>query len=155
MSLRLSLLFSLLVLATPACTNRPPKLPTDLDPLGKQCYQEILKIMGEGSPQLEPPTPLEDGTYLIQWQFSETAFGSCQVDGSGALMMLTRSTPPAPAPPVPTSPETPAPRPTQTGAPAQTEAAVPFSPDLRKHLNPEKNHSTIPILSPLSDTLQT
>lgn len=75
--------------------------------------------MGEGTPQLEAPTPLEDGTYLIQWQFSETTFGSCKVDGSGALMMLTRSTPPTPAPP-----ETPTPA--QTNAPAQTDAAAPF-----------------------------
>ncbi|MEO0458558.1 MAG: hypothetical protein AAF152_18535 [Cyanobacteria bacterium P01_A01_bin.114] len=100
------LLVSALSLATVACSGRQPSFPADLDPLAQQCYREVLKVAEQEIPQVEAPTSMEDGTYLIQWRLSESDFGSCQVDGDGVLMLLTRNQPPTPETTPETAPET-------------------------------------------------
>ncbi|NEP19917.1 MAG: hypothetical protein F6J97_24030 [Leptolyngbya sp. SIO4C1] len=82
------------VAAIAACTNSQTEtLPKNLNPLAKSCYQALMSESPPQRPQLDEPQPMKDGTLLIQWRFSETDYGSCQVDSRGALLLLTSSEP--------------------------------------------------------------
>ncbi|MEM9807771.1 MAG: hypothetical protein AAF959_21095, partial [Cyanobacteria bacterium P01_D01_bin.56] len=54
------------------------------------CYLAIATP--ERTPQLEPAKAMEDGTFLILWAMDDgDEQGSCSVDGSGALLLVTNN----------------------------------------------------------------
>ena len=94
---RLGLLLALAGLS--ACGPKPPEIPDDVEAIARRCYETLI---ADGyTPQLEPAKAMEDGTFLILWSLVEPPEqGSCTVDGSGTVLLLTSSAdqPPADAP---------------------------------------------------------
>lgn len=88
-----------------ACGRAQVEVPASVDALAHNCYRLVLQDDPAQPLTMQPPIRLEDGTVLVQWQVSETDFGSCQVDSTGNVMMITRTappeTPPAPSDDVP------------------------------------------------------
>ena len=78
-------------LSVTACQPAQIDLPTGIDALAQPCYQELLQGHPDQSPQLEPPKPMEDGTFLISWRLAANQYGSCKVDSKGNVLLLTSS----------------------------------------------------------------
>ena len=83
------LLCCLLLAGFSACGPRRPTVPDGVEAIAHRCY-ETLATPGR-TPQLEPSSSMEDGTFLILWSIAEfpDERGSCTVDGNGAVLLLT------------------------------------------------------------------
>lgn len=86
-SIRLHCVWLLLVLS--ACGPKKPVIPNDVEPIARSCYETL--VTPERTPKLMPSAPMEDGTFLILWSMTEfpDERGSCTVDGSGTVLLLT------------------------------------------------------------------
>ena len=86
------LLCCVLLSGVSACGPRRPTIPDGVEPIAHRCYENLATP--ERTPQLEPSTSLEDGTFLILWSITEfpDEWGSCTVDGNGAVLLLTSNT---------------------------------------------------------------
>ncbi|MEM1256581.1 MAG: hypothetical protein AAGI69_29440 [Cyanobacteria bacterium P01_H01_bin.21] len=83
------LLLGAIVLVASACGPKKPAIPEDVETLAHRCYETLATA--ERTPQLNPSEGMEDGTFLILWSIAESPDeqGSCIVDGSGAVLLLT------------------------------------------------------------------
>ncbi len=90
-----------MVTSLAACGSAQVEVPASVDALAHHCYRLVLQDNPAQPLTMEAPISMEDGTVLVQWQVSETDYGSCQVDSTGNVMMITRTAPPDPlsAPP--------------------------------------------------------
>lgn len=88
---RSRLLGGLLVLLAglSACGPKPPDIPNEVEAIARRCYTAL--IADGRTPTLEPAKAMEDGTFLILWSLGEppNERGSCTVDGSGTVLLLT------------------------------------------------------------------
>lgn len=78
-----------LLLAFSACGPKKPVIPDDVETIARSCYETL--VTPERTPKLMPSAPMEDGTFLILWSMTEfpEERGSCTVDGSGTVLLLT------------------------------------------------------------------
>ena len=78
-----------LLLVAGACGPKRPVIPEDVETIAHRCYETLATA--ERTPQLNPSKGMEDGTFLILWSIAEAPNeqGSCIVDGSGAVLLLT------------------------------------------------------------------
>ncbi|MGD1855503.1 MAG: hypothetical protein ACFB2W_14760 [Leptolyngbyaceae cyanobacterium] len=100
----------LLLLSLSACGPKRPEIPNDVEAIARRCYQTLAT--SERTPNLNPAKPMENGTFLILWSVAEfpDERGSCTVDGSGAVLLLTSNVEQQPSPaetPAEPSPENP------------------------------------------------
>ena len=80
-----------LVISLSACGPKQLKVPEDVETIAHRCY---LALATPGrTPQLEPAKEMENGTFLILWSMAEAKDeqGSCNVDGRGALLLVTNN----------------------------------------------------------------
>ncbi|MEO1182053.1 MAG: hypothetical protein AAFX51_14655 [Cyanobacteria bacterium J06636_28] len=82
-------LYLLLLLGMSACGPKRSDIPDGVEAIAHRCY-ETLAAPGR-TPQLNPSQAMGDGTFLIVWSMAEfpDERGSCTVDGSGAVLLLT------------------------------------------------------------------
>lgn len=85
----LRLLWPIPLLASSACGPKRPPIPENVEAIARRCYETILTQ--ERTPQLSPSEAMEDGKFLILWSIVEfpNEQGSCTVDGSGTVLLLT------------------------------------------------------------------
>ncbi|MBE9068228.1 hypothetical protein IQ260_16375 [Leptolyngbya cf. ectocarpi LEGE 11479] len=78
-----------LLLALSACGPKRPVIPDDIETIARGCYETL--VTPERTPKLRPSESMEDGTFLILWSMTEfpNERGSCTVDGSGTVLLLT------------------------------------------------------------------
>ena len=83
------LLLGASVVGASACGAKKPAIPDDVETIAHRCYETLATA--ERTPQLNPSESMEDGTFLILWSIAESPDeqGSCIVDGSGAVLLLT------------------------------------------------------------------
>ncbi|MEM7796506.1 MAG: hypothetical protein AAF579_18890 [Cyanobacteria bacterium P01_C01_bin.118] len=76
-------------LAISACGPKKPPIPDNVEAIARSCYETILTQ--ERTPKLSPSEAMEDGKFLILWSIVEfpNEQGSCTVDGSGTVLLLT------------------------------------------------------------------
>lgn len=74
-----------------SCGPQKPAIPDDVEVIARSCYEEL--VTHERTPTLNPSAAMEDGTYLILWSIVEfpNERGSCTVDGSGTVLLLTNN----------------------------------------------------------------
>ncbi|MEO0396471.1 MAG: hypothetical protein AAF243_10875 [Cyanobacteria bacterium P01_A01_bin.137] len=79
----------LLPLLLSACGPKRSAIPDGVEAIAHRCY-ETLATPGR-TPQLNPSQSMGDGTFLIVWSMAEfpDERGSCTVDGSGVVLLLT------------------------------------------------------------------
>ena len=72
-----------------ACGPKKPIIPDDIEAIAHQCYKTLVTL--ERTHKLVPSESMEDGTFLILWSIAEfpNERGSCTVDGSGEVLLLT------------------------------------------------------------------
>ena len=85
------LLLLLLLSGISSCGPKKPVIPDDVEAIARSCYETLATL--ERTPKLEPSEAMEDGTYLILWSMVELPEekGSCIVDGSGEVILLTNN----------------------------------------------------------------
>lgn len=90
-------LWLLLLLLVSACRPKKSAIPETVEPIAYGCYEALLGP--ERTPQIEPSMPMEGGTFLILWTMTEAPdeYGSCTVDGSGRVLLLTSNAASQPA----------------------------------------------------------
>ncbi len=83
------LLYLLPLLLIGACGPKKPTIPEEIEPIARRCYATL--VTPERTPKLRPAAAMEDGTFLILWSMVEfpNERGSCTVDGSGVVLLLT------------------------------------------------------------------
>ena len=74
-----------------ACGAAQIDIPPSIAAQARDCYQLILKSKPAQPPTMASPITLEDGTLLVQWRVSDLVYGSCQVDSTGSVLMLTQA----------------------------------------------------------------
>ncbi|MEM7062047.1 MAG: hypothetical protein AAF572_02650 [Cyanobacteria bacterium P01_B01_bin.77] len=86
-----SLHYAWLLLALSACGPKKPVIPDDVETIARGCYETL--VTPERTPKLMPSESMEDGTFLILWSMTEfpNERGSCTVDGSGTVLLLTNN----------------------------------------------------------------
>ena len=84
-------LLLLLLSGVSSCGPKKPVIPNDVEAIAQRCYETLATP--ERTPKLEPSEAMEDGTYLILWSMVEVPEeqGSCIVDGSGEVILLTNN----------------------------------------------------------------
>lgn len=87
----------LLLTGVSACGPKKPVIPDNIETIARGCYATVVKP--ERTPELEPSEAMEDGTFLILWSVAESPDeqGSCIVDGSGTVLVLTSNADKQPA----------------------------------------------------------
>lgn len=87
-----------LLLALSACGPKKPVIPDDVEIIARGCYETL--VTPERTPKLKPSESMEDGTFLILWSMTEfpDERGSCTVDGSGTVLLLTNNANETPPP---------------------------------------------------------
>ncbi|MBT9311693.1 hypothetical protein [Leptothoe kymatousa] len=80
-----------MLLSMGGCGAKKLKIPQEVEAVARPCYAAL--VAPERTPQLEPARAMEDGTFLILWSMAEAEDekGSCSVDGSGALLLVTNN----------------------------------------------------------------
>ena len=86
-----------LLLALSACGPKKPAIPNEVETVARNCYAKL--VTPERTPKLAAAEPMEDGTLLILWSIDEfpEEQGSCTVDGSGVVLLLTTNADEQPA----------------------------------------------------------
>lgn len=76
-------------LAISACGPKKPPIPDNVEAIAQRCYETVSTK--ERTPKLSPSEAMEDGKFLILWSIVEfpNEQGSCTVDGSGTVLLLT------------------------------------------------------------------
>ena len=90
-----------------ACGSSQIEIPASVDAKAQNCYRLIAKENPDHPIDIEGPIALEDGTLLVQWQVSAENYGSCQIDSTGSILLVTQAEPP-----------------TEASAPADSEAST-------------------------------
>ncbi len=86
---KLRYLLLLLLTGVSACGPKKLVIPNDVEAIAHRCYETVAAP--ERTPTLNPAEAMEDGTFLILWSVAEVPneWGSCIVDGSGTVLLLT------------------------------------------------------------------
>ena len=81
-----------MLLLLSACGAKQPTVPNHVEAIAHSCYKSLL-APGR-TPELSPSEPMEDGKLLILWSIVEfpDEQGSCTVDGTGRVLLLTSNT---------------------------------------------------------------
>ncbi|MEM9264073.1 MAG: hypothetical protein AAGA46_00960 [Cyanobacteria bacterium P01_F01_bin.13] len=95
---RCKLFYLASLLLVSACGSQKPVIPDEIEPIARRCYETL--VTPERTPKLNPSESMEDGTFLILWYIDEfpDEQGSCTVDGSGVVLLLTSNADKQPPP---------------------------------------------------------